>query len=310
MLPSIFLVRVQVISSSMNFSESNQNDSAEALITITNESPISDRLDRTIDPLQWIDRGDLIASIYFLTRNYQYGRSCLYIGSEKVFEILVRFFPQLVWRNELTEEDVDLYIINQNFDYEPMLIEAVTKYQSQTEYDAERARAEEEAQVRYSNHVHQFLGRWGKIIKGKSALIDFDIQHEKEQVNYLAGQLIAVPYSATRFKLMTSSSNKTGLWDQDEYKGWLYGHHNTTTISTSYNHPISNLPEPVDWPRLTQRWDTATEAHVLYEYLKRVSPLMAQEVLSQLSAALTRQLGEEVNVLPKLQGLSDYTPFS
>lgn len=281
---------------------------ATTLLSITSDSPKSDELDPLIHPLSWPDRGDLLTAIYFITRNYRPGIRCFYQSrgeqQEKISMILRRFFPQVTWINNDNLLSADLYIINQQGDYNSYLEDALPKYGAESKYDMGTARAIKEAKEEYSTQVKVFLADWGQVIKEKLALIDFDLEHEEEQVKYLAGQLLAVPYSSTRFKLMVRADK--GYWDPAEYRSWLYGHHNSTTISTGWSHPVTGLPEPVDWPRLTQRWDTAAESHILAEYLQRVKSNVS---IAQLSAGITKQLGGGKEKLAELQELSSYTPF-
>jgi hypothetical protein len=295
---------------------------ASSMLSINAESPTSDEMDSSVRVESWHDRGNLLVSLYFLTKNYRPGLLCHYEGAERIRLILMKFFPQIRWTTDVL---ADLYIFNQEFSYQEILDAALVRNGAVTQYDLATARATSQAQQEYSSKIHGQLTRWGKMIKtsqenrgtaavASKALLDFDLSQEKQSIFYTDGQLLSVPYSPGKFKLMVGSGR--GTWNPDEYRSWLYGHHNFTITSTGYPHPITRLPQPVDWPRLTQRWNTSAEAHILYEYLKRavISKPSARRddetsTLVKLSAALTSHLGGDEDQLAVLQGLPTYTPF-
>lgn len=140
--------------------------------------------------------------------------------------------------------------------------------------------------------------RWYKAIAPVKALLKFRPPYAYEFIpryfHYLAGYLLKqafAPQTTTETRLVPYDTTEAD-YDVIKYGDQMFYHNTVIREQTTFENPFTGDATPIDYPELTNDFDSTLEIYILIEYVIKMSGRDAatQETVVGLSRVIMQQL--------------------
>lgn len=138
--------------------------------------------------------------------------------------------------------------------------------------------------------------RWYNIIKPIKAHLKFRLPYTGGNrplfVDYLDGILfkqVFAPETSTETRLVPHGPNIMKKWDCLKYQSQMFHHNSVIRETVKYLNPLDNSKEPIDYPELTNDYDSTCEIFILM--------LLRQGNVKELSREITKKLSNKKKIM-------------
>ena len=141
--------------------------------------------------------------------------------------------------------------------------------------------------------------RWYNIINPIKAHLKFRLPYtggnRPTHIKYLDGVLfkqVFAPETSTETRLVPHSPGLTKDWDCLKYQSQMFYHNAIVRESKNYLNPLDNSENLIDYPELTNDYDSTCEIWILTKYLK-LRNTFSSDGVKKLSRTITKKLSDK-----------------
>jgi len=142
--------------------------------------------------------------------------------------------------------------------------------------------------------------RWYNIIKPVKAHLKFRLPYtggnRPSSVEYLDGTLfkqVFAPETSTETRLVPHGPNIMKKWNCLKYQSQMFYHNVIIREQIRYLNPLNGSEENIDYPELTNDYDSACEIYILMLYIQSIN---SQLNPVDLSREITKKLGKKMTL--------------
>lgn len=295
-------------------------------MSILNITPLSSRINYNLFTIvnskfkSWKTRNTFLSNMYFLNNN---PKSCLYIGNDKDLKLLKYWFPEINFAtNPLNQNANSSFYENDYFktfdsviirytgpSYQDILNEEIKKFDiNEPNSKLLQSEAEYNAMAIYDDEFEKHLN-FAKKIKHNNAMIEFRVPFFKPYIEYFTGKLLLSPWYSLQDQtlILITNMKNIGTWTSRDFYQWLSGHNSNTRILDNYVNPYTGYVEGLNFPELSQDWDSNSEIEIFRGYLDDRDKIV--NFSQELSENINEIDGTQIT-LAEIKGLRKYDPFT